>query len=125
MEYSPITWGAIITIFTVLGGAFAIYLNVKKLTDNIKVEVEWRVAINHDLKNLIERVNDLLGSNKDTASLMRELLEARIKLQYEIASLEKNKELMWKRIDTQRETQEQHEKDIQALKFHIKDIDII
>jgi len=121
MEYTPITLNHILVFCTVLGGAFAIYLNIRKLTDNIRAEVEWRITINNDLQNLIEKITELVSAHKDNTTLIRELIEARISLQHEIAALKKTDETMWKRIDEQKDESKQLKEDVQSLKFLAKE----
>lgn len=97
------TWEQIITILAVVGSALTVYFNLKKFGDNIRQEAEWRTTINNDMKNLLEKVTELLASHKDTVKLVQELME--FKTAHQIYDEAQNKEIekMWKEIDKNRD----------------------
>lgn len=93
------TWEQIVTILAVVGSTFTIYFNLKKFGDNIKLEAVWRTTVNNDLKNVLDKVTELLAEHKDTARLVRELMEAKVKQDHEIEKLQTENKTIWKRLD--------------------------
>ena len=89
----------IITILAVVGSALTIFLNLRKFGDNIKSEAEWRTGVNIDMKNMLDKMSEMLSAQKDNAVLIRELIEARIKLEHEIDKLKNEQTTIWKRAD--------------------------
>jgi polyhydroxyalkanoate synthesis regulator phasin len=98
-----ITLEHIITIFAVVGSALTIYFNLKKFGDNIKKESEWRTSVNHDMKNLLEKVTELLEAHKVTTNLVKDLMEARIRLEGRMEIIEKEQSTVWRKMDERKE----------------------
>ena len=92
----------IVTILTVVGSALAIFFNLRKFGDNIKSEAEWRTGINIDMKNMLNKMTEVLSAQKDNTVLIRELIESRIRIEHEIDKLKGELTTIWKRTDEQK-----------------------
>lgn len=83
------TWESIITILAVIGSALTIYFNLKKFGDNIKQETAWRTGVNSDMRNLLDRVTDLLNEHKETTTIVRDLIDFKISQSHVNAAVDK------------------------------------
>ena len=100
---------SIITILAVVGSALTIFFNLRKFGDNIKKEAEWRTGVNIDMKNMLDKMTEMLSAQKDNTLLIRELIEARIRLEHELDKVKRELTTMWKRSD-------EHQAEIDNLK---------
>ena len=91
-----------ITILAVIGSALTVYFNFRKFGDRIKDEAEWRTSVNIDMKNMLQKMTEMLASHRDVTELIHGLMEARVKLEHEIDKMKAELKIMWKRIDEQK-----------------------
>ena len=114
-QYAGISLGNIITTLAILSSLLMLWLNSKKLGDTIKKETEWRVTVNKDMAQLLEKVTELLSAHKIIDSLVKGLLESKLKHEHEIELLRKEISALWKRIDENKVTISQNANDIKSL----------
>ena len=77
----------IITLIAVAGGVFAIYHSIQKIRDQIIGDAVWKTDMQNTLKNLTEKVDDLLIEHKENARTTRELREAKISIDLALEKL--------------------------------------
>jgi len=105
-------WEIMVTILAVISSALAIVPNIRKLSDNIKQEAEWRVGTHSELARLVEKLNDLLEAYKKTSKDVHELIISEVSISRDLESIWKEIGTLWKRTD-------EHKGELDALQRRI------
>ena len=117
-----ISLSQIITILAVISSALSVYFSLRKFGDNIKKDAEWRTEVNFGMKNILDKIQELLISHKNSSDVVNGIIKAQVELGHRQDGFEKEQKLIWGRIDEHKNYIAKNDEEINKLKAECNDM---